>query len=72
MWIDLQALKLVDEAYQDRPGWIKKSIRTTAKMGKFSSDRAIQDYAQEYWVRVSLSFSRALGCGMADRLGLGL
>ena len=65
---DIQALKLVDEAYQDRTEWIKKSIRTTAKvrtvsyirvfavahdyysqMGKFSSDRAIQDYAQEYW-----------------------
>lgn len=45
----IQALKLVDEAYQDRTEWIKKSIRTTAKMGKFSSDRAIQDYAQEYW-----------------------
>ena len=39
----------MDEAYQDRTEWIKKSIRTTAKMGKFSSDRAIQDYAQEYW-----------------------
>ncbi|KAH8077380.1 glycogen phosphorylase [Cristinia sonorae] len=45
----IQALKLVDEAYQDRTEWIKKSIRTTAKMGKFSSDRAIQDYAQECW-----------------------
>ncbi|KAI0641026.1 glycogen phosphorylase [Trametes meyenii] len=45
----IQALKLVDEAYQDRTEWIKKSVKTTAKMGKFSSDRAIQDYAQEYW-----------------------
>jgi starch phosphorylase len=45
----LEALRMVDEAYQDRTEWIKKSIRTTAKMGKFSSDRAIQDYAQEYW-----------------------
>ncbi|CCL98823.1 uncharacterized protein FIBRA_00828 [Fibroporia radiculosa] len=45
----IQALQLVDEAYQDRTEWIKKSIRTSAKMGKFSSDRAIQDYAQEYW-----------------------
>ncbi|TBU29677.1 glycogen phosphorylase [Dichomitus squalens] len=45
----IRALELVDEAYQDRTEWIKKSIRTTAKMGKFSSDRAIQDYAQEYW-----------------------
>ena len=59
---------MVDEAYADRTEWIKKSIRTTAKvccfclcdtltsivvvriqMGKFSSDRAILDYAQEYW-----------------------
>jgi len=45
----LEALRMVDEAYQDRTEWIKKSIRTSAKMGKFSSDRAIQDYAQEYW-----------------------
>ncbi|ETW79674.1 glycosyltransferase family 35 protein [Heterobasidion irregulare TC 32-1] len=45
----IRALEMVDEAYADRTEWIKKSIRTTAKMGKFSSDRAIQDYAQEYW-----------------------
>ncbi|KAH7912064.1 glycosyltransferase family 35 protein [Hygrophoropsis aurantiaca] len=45
----LEALRMVDEAYSDRTEWIKKSIMTTAKMGKFSSDRAIQDYAQEYW-----------------------
>ena len=47
---DIKALELVDEAYQNRTEWIKKSISTTAKMGKFSSDRAILDYAQEYWV----------------------
>jgi len=45
----IAALAMVDEAYKDRTEWIKKSIRTTAKMGKFSSDRAINDYAQEYW-----------------------
>ncbi|KAH8986590.1 glycosyltransferase family 35 protein [Lactarius akahatsu] len=45
----IRSLEMVDEAYADRAEWIKKSIRTTAKMGKFSSDRAIQDYAQEYW-----------------------
>jgi glycogen phosphorylase len=69
---------MVDEAYADRTEWIKKSIRTTAKvrtllctcrflfralikqfnnqMGKFSSDRAIQDYAQEYWNIESVKF----------------
>lgn len=45
----IQALALVDEAYQNRVEWIKKSISTSAKMGKFSSDRAILDYAQECW-----------------------
>lgn len=43
-------MALIDEAYQNRTEWIKKSIYTSARMGKFSSDRAIQDYAQEYWV----------------------
>ena len=50
---DIAALALVDEAYQNRVEWIKKSISTTAKMGKFSSDRAILDYAQECWVRAT-------------------
>jgi len=45
----LQAHKIVDEAYQDRTSWIKKSIRTVAFMGKFSSDRAIMQYAEEIW-----------------------
>ncbi|KAH9943655.1 glycogen phosphorylase [Amylocystis lapponica] len=40
----IKALAKVDEAYQDRVEWIKKSIRPPR-----SSDRAIQDYAQEYW-----------------------
>lgn len=46
----LQAQKMVDEAYtKDPQQWIKKSIQTTAKMGKFSSDRAIMTYAEEIW-----------------------
>jgi starch phosphorylase len=46
----LAANALVDEAYRTDPvAWVKKSIITTAKMGKFSSDRAIMNYAEEYW-----------------------
>ncbi|KAF9447389.1 glycosyltransferase family 35 protein [Macrolepiota fuliginosa MF-IS2] len=45
----IASLAMVDEAYLDRDEWIKKSIRTTAKMGKFSSDRAILEYAESYW-----------------------
>jgi glycogen phosphorylase len=41
---------MVDDAYTTDPqGWIKKSIHTAAKMGKFSSDRAIMTYAEEIW-----------------------
>ncbi|KIK71408.1 glycosyltransferase family 35 protein [Collybiopsis luxurians FD-317 M1] len=43
------ALAMVDEAYLDKEEWIKKSIKTTANMGKFSSDRAILEYAESYW-----------------------
>ncbi|KAF5384006.1 hypothetical protein D9757_006999 [Collybiopsis confluens] len=45
----ISALALVDEAYLDREEWIKKSIKTTANMGKFSSDRAILEYAESFW-----------------------
>jgi len=46
----LQAQQMVDDAYQKDPvEWIKKSINTTAKMGKFSSDRSIMTYAEEIW-----------------------
>ncbi|KJA26532.1 glycosyltransferase family 35 protein [Hypholoma sublateritium FD-334 SS-4] len=45
----IATLEMVDEAYLDKEEWIKKSIRTTAKMGKFSSDRAINEYAESYW-----------------------
>jgi len=45
----IQALAMVDVAYLDAEEWIKKSIRTTAKMGKFSSDRALLEYAESYW-----------------------
>ncbi|KIO32940.1 glycosyltransferase family 35 protein [Tulasnella calospora MUT 4182] len=45
----VEAQRMVDEAYQDKAAWAEKSITTTARMGKFSSDRAIMNYADEYW-----------------------
>ncbi|RXW24223.1 hypothetical protein EST38_g1632 [Candolleomyces aberdarensis] len=45
----IAALGMVDEAYQDQDEWVKKSIKTTANMGKFSSDRAILEYAESFW-----------------------
>lgn len=37
--------ELVDEAYRDQEAWLEKTITSVARMGFFSSDRCIQEYA---------------------------
>lgn len=46
-YVDCQAQ--VDEAYKDQARWAKMAILNTARMAKFSSDRTIQEYADEIW-----------------------
>jgi starch phosphorylase len=39
----------VDELYLDRAAWRRKSLVNIARMGKFSSDRTIAEYARDIW-----------------------
>jgi glycogen phosphorylase len=40
---------LVDEAYRNQDEWVSKCITSVSRMGFFSSDRCINEYAEEIW-----------------------
>ena len=39
----------VSKVYQDQDQWVRMSILNAARMGKFSSDRSIQEYCDQIW-----------------------
>ena len=45
----VQCQERVSEAYRDQDTWTRMSILNVARMGKFSSDRTIQEYARDIW-----------------------
>jgi len=49
-WPDyLKAQERVDQTYKNEARWTEMSVLSAAGMGKFSSDRSIQDYAEKIW-----------------------
>lgn len=43
------AQSALDKAYRDKKRWARMAIINTAMMGKFTSDRSIQDYVDRIW-----------------------
>lgn len=45
----IRVQEAVDKAYSDPSAWARMAILNTARMGKFSSDRTIRQYAEQIW-----------------------
>ncbi len=44
-----EAQEKVSQAFKDKPRWGKMAVLNTARVGKFSSDRTILEYAKDIW-----------------------
>ena len=44
-----EAQRRIDGAYKDQARWAKMAIMNVASVGKFSSDRTIQEYVDDIW-----------------------
>ena len=45
----IECQEKVSQAYKDQDNWTRMSILNVARMGKFSSDRAIREYCEDIW-----------------------
>lgn len=62
----IETQQLVDKSYVDQESWIKKCIVSVARMGFFSSDRCINEYAEEIWNIEPLPTNAAVGIGKGE------
>ena len=45
----LDAQRRASDAFADRAGWARRAILNVARSGRFSSDRAVAEYARDIW-----------------------
>jgi len=45
----IETQRQVDVDYRDRERWMRKTLLNIARMGKFSSDRTVSEYARDIW-----------------------
>ena len=45
----VEAQSRVTNAYLDQAGWQRSAVLNIARVGRFSSDRTIREYAKEIW-----------------------
>ena len=50
----LETQEKVDREYVDQQKWLRKCLESICRMGFFSSDRAVEDYAENIWKVIPL------------------
>jgi starch phosphorylase len=45
----IEAQEKAGETFRDRDAWTRMSILNVARIGKFSSDRTVLEYARDIW-----------------------
>ena len=45
----IEASRKAEKDFQEQPLWASKAILNVARIGRFSSDRTIQEYARDIW-----------------------
>ena len=43
------AMKKIEKDFQNKDEWTRKAILNVARIGKFTSDRAVMEYAKNIW-----------------------